>query len=81
MSTKPILMIGDDPAAMRRICDRVHRRRVAESNVLPALEPAYQPVPTSGLGRGALHAAVLVLIIGTVAWWALAALHHAATQP
>lgn len=81
MSTKPILMIGEDPTAMHRICNRIHRRRVEQANTLPALEPVYQPVPASGLGRGTLHAAVLVVILGTAALWALATLIHTAAQP
>ncbi len=40
MSTKPIHMIGQDAASMRRICERIHARRQAEANILPALEPA-----------------------------------------
>lgn len=80
MSTKPILMLGEDTPAMQRLCNRIAARRQSEANTLPA-PPDWRPMP---MRRPSLFLRCLwavLLVVHLAAWLFALALHSTAQQP
>lgn len=80
MSTKPMIMLGDDPAAMQRLCGRIAHRRQSEADTLAA--PAdWSPPPMRRPSRFLRIIWVLLLVVHLAAWLFALALQSTAQQP
>lgn len=75
MSTKPLLIVGADQPAFHCVCKRIHARRMAEANTLPAETPqanAPEPVIWSNprLSRCLWFAVISIHLAGGLVWLA-----------